>query len=121
MGRVAEKGEASPVGYSFNGLHLNPQLVKLENASKKFGEIITNNSEKTKSLQLFIPVPSKYCPHSPETRSTRCESGGDIKTYIPSGDSRLYPPTTRDIASGSSCSDLFNLLVERHFVLLQSL
>lgn len=81
MGRVTEKGEASPVGSSFNGLHLNPQPVELENASKKFGEIITSNPgipEKTKSLQLLIPVPSKYRLHGPETCGTRCESGGDI-------------------------------------------
>lgn len=110
------------VGISFNGLHLNSQLT-LKDANKTFGEIITNISgisgisEKTKPLQLLVPIPPKHRVPGPEIGR---ESERGIKTYNTPRDPRLYPPATRGVTPGSSFSDMFDLSFERHFILLQS-
>lgn len=108
------------VGISFNGLHLNSQLT-LKDANKTFDEIITNISgisEKTKPLQLLVPIPPKHRVPGPEID---CESERGIETYNTPRDPRLYPPATRGIAPGSGFSDMFDLSFERHFILFQGL
>lgn len=109
------------VGISSNGLHLNSQL-ELKDANKKFGKVITNISdisEKSKPLQLLVPVSPKHRAPGPEVGGE--SERGIIETYITPRDSRLYSPATRGIASGSGCPDVFNLSFERHFILQQGL